>query len=204
MDVWWNILSDAGMDRAHKKTLWDKQAKHKFFKMNVKLIFFHWVYDNQMRKERHWVFRVRRGEKKGSYHPVYLQENGSGQENVTSYQQFWMPRLSPMSVAGHCCVCLLPHTASVSRRAWGDSTWQSWYAKWTAFFLLPTLKIPSCIITWFCWEKLQWKKGLLVYGIREDKTGFSIPVPFVHARRLLAERWLDFQDSRGPHWLLLQ
>lgn len=95
-------------------------------------------------------------------------------------------QLGPMSVTGHHCVCLLPHTASKSLRAWGDSTWQSWYADLTGFFsLLPTLKIPSCIITWFCWEKLQWKKGLLVYGIRGDKTGFSIPVPFVHAGRLL-------------------
>lgn len=34
--VWWNSLSEASMDKTHK-TLWDKQAKHKIFKMNVKM-----------------------------------------------------------------------------------------------------------------------------------------------------------------------
>lgn len=47
MDVWWNILSEASMDRT-QKALRDKQAKQKFFKMNgkmnVKLIFsFLWM-----------------------------------------------------------------------------------------------------------------------------------------------------------------
>jgi len=51
---------------------------------------------------------------------------------------------------------------------------------------------------------LQQRKGLLVYGIREDKTALSILIPFVFIGRLLAERELDFQCGGEPCWLVLK
>lgn len=97
-------------------------------------------------------------------------------------------QLGPISVAGHHYVCLFPHTASKSLRVWGDSIWQSCYAKVTAFFPFAYLENPILHNYLVLLRKAAVEKMLVSLWDKRDKTCFSFPVPFVHARRLLAER----------------
>lgn len=119
MDVWWNILSEASMDRAHK-TLWDKQTKHKLFKMNVKLIFsLSLWYPNE--KGETLIVQSETGDRirllPSCLPPGEWKWTGKCNHlpTVLNHKAHCL-QLGPMSAAGHHYVCLLPHPASKSLR----------------------------------------------------------------------------------------